>query len=229
LETITVSGRYRALHGGRVLSSAGWRRVALDGLSVPVPPTWPIAQLGPAQTNPGICGRGVFHAPEAFVGTGGRFPSCPAPGPGAGPAVDGLWLRRDPAPGVAAQANSNRIGGPLLAVTNPELPVIELNLNGETGFARLTVGVGPDPIVARTVVASLTTKPKPPVGTAAQVPDVTGLSQEAAERIMNQAGLNVAITRTNAATDPPRIVASQSPLPGTQLPTRSTVTLMVSF
>ncbi len=178
LATIGPSGRSRALLDGPVLDVTGWQTIRADGVTLRAPETWPIVDIPRSVTtnvipggfqssgvsNPGRCGGLTFpaeHNPEVVLGIRADVATC-----GGGSvrvdrrSGDGVWVyvRGAPAAGPTFPEDvkaSARVGdAEVFLVDRGEAAIrIEVNRNGR--YTYVTIGVGPDPAVARTVLRSL--------------------------------------------------------------------------
>jgi hypothetical protein len=175
-DTFTRSARYRALHNGPLLDTSGWRTVTEQGVQFEVPSDWPTIQLtGSNRTNPGACvGRPFGPADErqVFVGMSATEPECASASSTESPPTDGVWVRgmaADPDPGVDPSSPlEHREQHGLAFDINPTIAVSQVLLVvADVGTApgrdqprtSVVIGVGLDPAIARTILASLRPAP----------------------------------------------------------------------
>ncbi len=94
--TLEWSGAYLLLHPTRpVQIPKRWHEVHFEGVTLRVPPGWPIIDLGPKQYMPGICGKPEFPTPALDEGPGGPTP-CRGLGVVSFAQTDGVWVRSHP-------------------------------------------------------------------------------------------------------------------------------------
>jgi hypothetical protein len=165
LGTITSSARRVVLGGGALPSVPGdWKTVSFGGISVDVPPTMPVTHLDASHLAPGDCSAVPFARAGAFLGTGVAQPhSCPMIPGGVVPVpTDGVWMHGVLPYGGAQRPVARRIdnGHVHLALTDVALygpdaltSALDVRIAGSSTIVR--VGLGPDPQIARTILASL--------------------------------------------------------------------------
>jgi hypothetical protein len=162
--SIGWSSRYMVLHDeGEVDIPPSWGTTSYQGVAVRLPRSWPLAKVGPAEGEPG-CGAD-FYRPTLFEGPPFFQPICP-PVLAEPPLVDGVWLQ-----GGAGlnQAQATADGYTALSGTRTKvyfaqgqdpmglLPFLHLLVvTGYGSLVALDVGLGPDPMVAAAIIASIT-------------------------------------------------------------------------
>ena len=186
LGTLTNSGFQRVLQSGDEADTAGWRTVAYQGVAFRVPAQWSVVNnesnpsdpAGPVspQTDPGICGGPLFpsgRGPQVSLGTSRLIPSCaPQIGFDLVPG-DGLWIRSTAdslsqpdgtqiAHGVVdgldifvVQMHRTVAGAP-----SPALDVVVRD--GSATPIWVSLGVGTDTSIARSILRSLHAVPVGP-------------------------------------------------------------------
>jgi hypothetical protein len=170
-DTFTWSARYRARYQGPLLDISGWRTVTEQGVQFEVPADWPTVELtGSTRTNPGACiGRPFGPADErqVFVGTSAMHLDCAIAPTSVSPPADGVWVRGmagDNALADPASPLEHREQNGLSFDLNPTIAVSQVILVvADVGTApgrdqprtSLVIGAGPDPAVARTILATL--------------------------------------------------------------------------
>jgi hypothetical protein len=182
LATFTDSGARRALQTGVDASTAGWQTATYGGVSVLVPGQWDVVDLPTSHTvttdaagntqesgfvDPGQCGGALFadEPPRVSTGTSDFVASCPASLELDLAPHDGLWMRTIDA------ADVDTVGEPIaqwqwnglriVAVDADRVTVpnqsgaVDLIVTGGEGTVWITLGAGPDPAIARSVLKSL--------------------------------------------------------------------------
>jgi hypothetical protein len=135
-----------------------WKAASYGPITVRVPPSWPVENIDAAQGFD-VC-RVIFHTPAVVLGSPSVMPPCPMGGvrlPG-----DGVWLRTT----SAAIYGLPGAFSPLTTSTGLHVEV----LNGNDSFlvavevqtVEVTLGVGFDPTIARTILYSLASTEKAP-------------------------------------------------------------------
>lgn len=182
LATFTASGRDRALLGGPVADRAGWKPISTGGVTVEVPPSWTTLDL-PASyqevrdpdgsissfgghINPGDCDGVYFRSrqggqPTAYLGSSPFMKSCPPSTFRDLTPADGVWIR--PAdqnrPASRPADRSVQVGAvtvTLLTTSNQlTVPVIDLEVKTHDATVLVSIGVGADPSVARSILRSV--------------------------------------------------------------------------
>ncbi len=171
LATLTWSAKVRVLHDGPRADTTGWREVSDGPIFALVPPDWPVVPLDERsrRADPGTCDR-WFTSPEVVVGHSATKVAC------ASNAIDpepvdrwapGLWLAADswddgsgpsigfgasPQVAIAGMWWDLDSGG---AAPVAALSVRVLDAQGRSHVVRAVIGLGGDPVVARTIVRSL--------------------------------------------------------------------------
>ncbi len=182
LATFTTSGRNRSLLAGPAADRNGWRPVSSGGVTVEVPSSWTMLDL-PASyheernpdgsvvsqgghINPGEC-NGVYfptrqgNEPTTYVGSSPLVPSCPFSTFRDLTPADGVWIRTvdQKHPASLSAERSVQVGSAtvtlLKAPTQLTVPVIDLEVKTRDATVLLSIGVGADPSVARTILHSL--------------------------------------------------------------------------
>ena len=135
-------------------SPPGWRLVSYRGVELDVPKSWPVVD----GNHTGFCDGPFPDKPTAFVGANfNGAPSCGAPGGGyRPPARDGVWL----APGEPSTGGAEIHPVPGLAVYQvvPGPPVRILEYHD----VQVEIGIGPNPALARRILATLHYRPGVP-------------------------------------------------------------------
>jgi len=180
LASFTRSGVDQALADGPLADRSGWRTVAFGGVSVEVPPGWPVVDLPGSdtitttpdgtvtgmsgRTDPGGCGGDRFgETGYAYVGSSQVVSSCPATfvlpvHPGVG-----LWIRSFPDVGHAmvearpydgpSEVDLEVVSGPLNRSVRE--PVLDVAVDGPDGPVLVTIGARSDPATIRAILASI--------------------------------------------------------------------------
>jgi hypothetical protein len=161
LDTLTSSSRRVALGpGGAPAVPRDWRAVTYGGITLQVPPTWPIARLGSNTVAPGACFAQTFLNPEVYLGNGSN-PSIVKcfvlPLGRIMMPTDGVWISAPTPQRPHSYATSLVVNGLRLWVdtsTDPRLTIQPQR--GDTELpALIQIGLGPDPSVARTILYSI--------------------------------------------------------------------------
>lgn len=182
LATLTDAGALRALQAGPLLDTGGWQPVTYADVQFDAPPGWEIVDL-PAftettnadgssagvsgQVSPGVCGP-MFPAPQPpRVSLGGSQSNffCPAQFEfGIDGGGDGAWIRDVAGGREGTTVARATIGGLDVRVVRfddqpgvPVDPALELLITTPTGDLHLSLGVGVDAAVARTILSTLRT------------------------------------------------------------------------
>ena len=165
--TIIPSPMARVLAAGPVLDTTGWTRSSIANLQLVTPPSWRTHDLG-NEPVPAACAGGVFEQhPQTLLTGKAVMPACPDRSYDEPPAVrvDGAWLYEL----IPGQGGIPLSDGPRFS-TYPAL-----GLRSRVGLANLdrtdtvtlyvvtsganvivTVGIGTDDTVARTIIHGLT-------------------------------------------------------------------------
>lgn len=167
LDTLTSSSRRVALGpGGAPAVPHDWHTVSYGGITMRVPPTWPVQRLG-AHDAPGVCGRPIFGepfsiptfgGPTVMVGNGSSpFMDCPSFNLGVPPPADGVWISAPSPQEPHSYRASLVVGGLRLWVNTSTEPVLTIQpQRGDTELPALVqIGLGPNPSVARTILYSI--------------------------------------------------------------------------
>jgi hypothetical protein len=151
---------------------AGWHRVSYRGLSVAVPPEWPITRLGgPHSISPGSCGFDFFPHPRASTGFGAEVLWCPLISADtelvqhSAPA-NGVWLRAVGAAGTlpsggwgATTSRDRTLHGLTLQLSIPlglqGADYLSVVVHHGANAGELVVGLGRTPGVATAILSSL--------------------------------------------------------------------------
>ena len=179
LATFTESGTRRALQHGTMVDTTGWQQVRHDGIGFLVPASWRVIDLpatlftttdaagningGGGMADPGTCGGSLFPdgPPSALMGASHLLPSCPAILTLDLSPRDGVWIR-------AASDTDAKSVGPIIAhgtvsgldvtivsVEQSTNPTVELIIDTNPGKVRISLGVGPDAAIARSILRSI--------------------------------------------------------------------------
>jgi hypothetical protein len=160
--SIGWSSRYLVLHTEPPVGiPADWGTATYADVTVRLPRSWPLSQVGPAEGEPG-CGAD-FSSPKLLEGP--VFGHSCFGSAGESPLVDGVWLQGS-AGLTAAQVAAggftllrstpvrvfiNDIGDPV--GLDPLLHLLVVTPDGNVDG--IDVGLGPDPRVAATIIASI--------------------------------------------------------------------------
>jgi hypothetical protein len=178
LATFTDSGAVRVLQHGPVVATTGWKTVTIDDVSMQVPLLWGVIDLSHQDVdhgvvpNPGSCSDAWFdgNAPTAFIGESDIAVSCAPP-----PLADGLQHRLTPENGVwmrdlstaqagelgdvIAHGTTNGLDVSVIKRTFPDnettTPIVDLVVRTASHIVRVSIGVGLDDSIARTILQSL--------------------------------------------------------------------------
>lgn len=174
LATFTNSGWRRVLQDAPLADSAGWKRVDFGGVFALVPPAWDLIDLAHQDIphgffpDPGTCQDPWFWPgyPHALI-------DVADPNIGAGCIVvvewpihpgDGIWMRGighdanigpDAASGVIDGMSVSVLDRPLPSDAATANPLVDVIVHTSTGAVRISIGVGLDPSVARTILHTL--------------------------------------------------------------------------
>jgi hypothetical protein len=183
LATFTEPGTRRVLQTGEQADTTGWQSIEFDGVAFRAPPSWPVVDLpasvvekatssGGTQVswipNPDACGGDMFsngHRATVYLGNSPP-PSCPAGFFFDLRPNDGLWIRSIP------DEEAQSLGSPIahgdvdgLDVTVVRIDVgtrnraptaaVDLIVRKGTTTMWVSLGVGVDPTIARSVLRSL--------------------------------------------------------------------------
>ena len=155
-------------------ATTDWKPVVVAGVSMLVPPSWEVRDLAHQDIsqgfvpNPGTCGDGWFYseAPRALIGEADPniAVGCVAVDRWPIAAVDGVWAREitsdtvDIGP-VVAHGTTDGLDVSVVERTlsdNDSIdPVVDLILHASGHIVRVSIGVGPDATIARTILHSL--------------------------------------------------------------------------
>jgi hypothetical protein len=166
LDTLTSSSRRVVLSAGTAPAvPRDWHTVAYGGITLRVPPTWPIKRLGPHDLSPGECLGPPFRKPGVFLGKGDTgIVNCPLLTVGyVAIPTDGVWISApDPQP-PHSYSTSLVVGGLRLWVDRSTDPVLTIQpQRGDTELPALVhIGLGADPAVARTILYSIRATDRP--------------------------------------------------------------------
>jgi hypothetical protein len=129
-----------------------------------VPPTMPVTRLNAFSLPPSECGAVPFPTSGAFLGNGDSAAfACPMIPAGVVPVpTDGVWIHTAGAPGdlplVPRIVGQRRLRLAVAALgTEPVLEVQPTSSGGGTFPIVIRVGLGADPAIARTILASIRT------------------------------------------------------------------------
>jgi glycoside hydrolase-like protein len=137
-------------HGARSTTPPDWRSVTYQGVSLRVPPTWPVTNLS---THPQACPRLDRHA--LYLGAPGPHPACPAKGLHAKTDVAQLAATVPGSPQTLAATKKVTIGG-VPAMTNPGAAVGHtIIVVFPTAGATLSLSYGTSDALVRQVEASV--------------------------------------------------------------------------
>src|SRR5262249_21200993 len=138
--------------------------LSFGDVSVRIPSTMKVTRVGPSSLAPGLCSAVPFPTSGAFVGTGSTRPfNCPMIPAGVVPVpTDGVWMRPmvhavgEPLPVKRRLDNGHaRLAISDIAFYGPDAltSAIDVRVGGATTVVR--IGLGPDPTIARTILASI--------------------------------------------------------------------------
>lgn len=161
--SIGWSSRYLALHPhSPVTIPSDWGSATYADVTVRLPRSWPLTQVGPAEGEPG-CGVDFF-APKLLEGP--LFVHSCGLSAGLAPLVDGVWLQGQAGLTKAQVAAGGyaALGGIGVKVfiddsedpmgIDPVVHLLVVTPNGNVDG--IDVGLGPDPTVAGSIIASIT-------------------------------------------------------------------------
>jgi hypothetical protein len=164
VNTVGWSPAYLLLHPGQAVTvPSTWKPVRYRNLTLRVPPTWPIKPLGPSDHIPGVCADPEFLVPVVDEGPGGQT-TCNGFHPYSPVAsVDGVWLRPYPSfrgvifpPPGSTTLNSEPTTLILLPVRNNGQQIAQLvAVDGAGTPVAIDIGLGPDPLTAQQILASI--------------------------------------------------------------------------
>lgn len=174
LATFTDSNPRRALQTGPLADTSTWKTVSFAGVSVLVPPRWELLDLAHQDIphgffpDPGTCQEPWFWPgyPRALVDV-----SDPHIGVSCIVVVElpvrpeeGLWIRDVPAgeslrpmaaEGVVDGMDVGVLDRPLPSDAATANPLVDLIVHDGTRTLRISIGVGLDPTIARTILRSI--------------------------------------------------------------------------
>ena len=175
LPSFTDAGAVRMLQTGPMVATTDWKSVSVADVTMLVPPDWDTRDLAHQDTSkgfvpdPGTCDTAWFldEFPRAFIGEADPHITvgCPAAS-GSWPVtpIDGVWADEIPAdakaPGpIVAHGSTNGLEISVIEQTLPTNnsidPVADLLVRASGHTVRISIGVGPDSSVARTILHSL--------------------------------------------------------------------------
>lgn len=180
LATFTKSARSQALEGGPVLDTSTWQTVRYEGVLFSAPSFWPTfdaskSAAGTADTsgnqqanwylNPGECTMAMFPAskPRAvYIGVQHhQITSCSFSGWGIREQEDSVWVQLAENTSVPPGATSRQLRTGSVDITafadasKPEQSVIHVLVPVHGTNVLVSIGAGPDPAVARTILHSI--------------------------------------------------------------------------
>jgi hypothetical protein len=163
LATFGPSARHVALAAGTFPKPPkDWQTVAFSGVRARVPAGWPTIQVAADQARPGCFGLPLFKSEQVLLGNGSDA-NCKRSFSGlvAHPPVDGLWIR--PASGLGEGSASTRFAAGTLVPTSADRPEITLIVQTRSEPVAVTVGLGLDGAIARTILGSISVTNAPEV------------------------------------------------------------------
>ena len=179
LATFTESGTRRALQHGTMVDTTGWQQVRHDGIGFLVPASWKVIDLpatlftttdaagningGGGMADPGTCGGSLFPdgPPSALLGASHLVPSCPAILTLDLSPRDGVWIRAasdtdtKPVGPIIAHGTVSGLDVTIVSVEQSSNPTVELIIDTNPGEVRISLGVGPDAAIARSILQSI--------------------------------------------------------------------------
>jgi hypothetical protein len=171
LASITLSPQARALADGPLVdtSSFSTQHVSAD-VALQVPSSWPVHGLTAADGVLAACGGNPIegHASTILLGQGASAggADCPPPTGRARPAhpADGIWVRLDPSAAVTSgtvmdplSASLVRIGPAMVVIDGANAgDHVDLQIDDGGTAVEITVGIGADPALARTILRTIT-------------------------------------------------------------------------
>jgi hypothetical protein len=195
LATFTTSGAHRALQDGPLVDTSDWKSVTFHGVSLLVPATFEQLDLAHQDhqqgfmPDPGTCDYGWFAwMPRALVDTQDPHITVSCAVSMAWPTVpaDGVWMRTLDGAQLTPTASGN-LGGLEVSIVQPDLPgdatvspIIDLVIHSAPDDVRVSIGVGTDPSVARTILRSVHATGEEPVAPSSTVPAPTTPTNAAA-------------------------------------------------
>ena len=178
LATFTASGAHRALQEGPLLATTGWQTVTFDEVSMLVPPDWSPYDLTNQDVkhgvmpDPGTCSYGWFatSTPRVLLGSSDIPVSCAATMSWQTQPLDGAWIRDRDGADLTPIAASGQLGDLDVSVVQPDLPgdttispIIDVIVHSNTADVRISIGVGTDPSIARTILHSIHAADQPSI------------------------------------------------------------------
>jgi hypothetical protein len=153
-----------------------WRTVTFGGVSLRVPPSWPVRNL---TQHPGICPRLDQHA--VYLGRPGPDPACPPSAQGKTEAVQ-IQSVSQPSPDVI-QATVPAVIGGKTARTNGDAAVTHTIVDVLPGAgAEVSLSYGQDPALARRIQATIKISTASRAATTPQAPVTPQATPRAAPR-----------------------------------------------
>ena len=165
LATLGPSSRAAVLTDGPGPPAPGnWQTVTYDGLSIRVPPGWSVVNAAISPAAP--CGTPFAAHPAAWLGTRSGTGFCAPLSPGEPQPEDGVWLQPPTSLNGPNAAATIRLPGLLRVQVLSELDsrglyllTVEVSTKGATSPIEMTLGLGTDPTIARTILYSLSPAP----------------------------------------------------------------------
>jgi hypothetical protein len=166
LATLVPSPVVRVLSAGPLLDTTGWTRSSLNNLQVVTPPRWRTHDLGTTEPVPGACTGGTFEQhPQTLLTGKAVMPACPGDSHSRPSAVriDGAWLYEmlpvggipmDDLPRLGGGREPLRRGVDLVNLDRGDTVAFVVVTSG--GNVVVTVGIGADETVARTIIHGIT-------------------------------------------------------------------------
>jgi hypothetical protein len=171
LDTLTSSTRRVVLRSTTWPAvPRNWRSLSFDGITLDVPPTMPITQVGSFRLPPGECSAVPFPKSGAFVGNGspGSFGCTMIPAGVVPVPTDGVWMHTvnespSPAPPPVDRKIANEqvrlevafVSGYGVPDLEPALDVTVVGIDGRRFPGGVRLGLGTDPEIARTILGSI--------------------------------------------------------------------------
>ena len=170
LATFTASGAHRALQAGPLVATTGWQTVTFDGVSMLVPPDWSPYDLANQDAkhgvmpDPGTCSYGWFATgtPRVLLGSSDIVVGCAATMSWPTQPLDGAWIRDRAGADLTPIATSGQLGDLDVSVVQPDMPgdttispIIDVIVHSDSADVRISIGVGTDPSIARTILHSI--------------------------------------------------------------------------
>jgi hypothetical protein len=170
LATFTASGAHRALQDGPVAATTSWQTVTFEGVSLLAPPDWRPYDLAHQDANrgvipdPGTCSYGWFEngTPLVLLGSSDIAVSCAMSPWWPIKPLDGVWIRDRADADLGPAVIRGRLGDLDVSVVEPDLPpdttvspIIDVLVHSGSADVRISIGVGDDPSIARTILRSI--------------------------------------------------------------------------